>query len=328
VVIVKPSEVAPLTGKTVVDALSSSVPPGVVQLAQGDGAVGAQLVASADVDMVAMTGSSAVGKRLVAACANDLKRLVLELGGKDPMVVFADADLDKAAHDAVFFSLFNCGQVCCSVERVYVDAAIKEEFEEKVKAEASKYVLDNGLADGAMVGPMVSAMQLKMVADQVDAALAAGAKLLYRGPSYPASSKNASVWKGNFYPVTVLTDLTQDMTIQSSETFGPVVALAQFDGSEAEAVRLANDTEYGLASYVYTTDMAKAQRVAKSIRSGQVGINCYSLFHADINCPWVGHKGSGFGYHSGADGWRQFSVPKSLVFDSPVPERIQILGKL
>ena len=105
-VIVKPSEVAPLTGKTVVDALSSSVPPGVVQLAQGDGAVGAQLVASADVDMVAMTGSSAVGKRLVAACANDLKRLVLELGGKDPMVVFADADLDKAAHDAVFFSLF------------------------------------------------------------------------------------------------------------------------------------------------------------------------------------------------------------------------------
>ena len=240
-VIVKPSEVAPLTGALVVEALASAVPPGVVQLAQGDGAVGARLVSSPDVDMVAMTGSSAVGRKLVAACAKDLKRLVLELGGKDPMVVFADADLDKAAHDAVFFSLFNCGQVCCSVERIYVDEAVKEEFEAKVVELAKSYTLDDGLQEGAKVGPMVSAMQRDIVAAQVSASVSAGASLLFQGPSLPSSGGGG----GNFFPVTVLSDLTQDMDIQSCETFGPVVALASFDGSEAEAIRLANDTEVG-----------------------------------------------------------------------------------
>ena len=109
------------------------------------------------------------------------------------------------------------------------------------------------------------------------------------------------------------------MTIQSTETFGPVIALAEFDGSNASAVRLANATDYGLAAYVYTSDMERARRVASQIRAGQVGINCYSLFHAHAECPWVGHKGSGFGYHSGADGWRQFSVPRSLVFAGEIP---------
>ena len=109
------------------------------------------------------------------------------------------------------------------------------------------------------------------------------------------------------------------MDIQHLETFGPVVSLSTFDGSEEEAVRLANDTEYGLASSVYTTDIEKARRVARKIKAGQVGINCYSIDNADLRCPWVGHKSSGFGYHSGKDGWRQFSVPKSLVFTEPMP---------
>jgi acyl-CoA reductase-like NAD-dependent aldehyde dehydrogenase len=313
-VIVKPSEVAPLTGAMVVQALASVLPPGVVQVAQGDGAVGAQLVGSA-IDMVAMTGSTAVGRRVMASCAEGLKRLVLELGGKDPMVVFADADLDRAAQDAVQFSLFNCGQVCCSVERVYVDAKIKDVFEEKVVAIAKTYRTGPGLHEDSRMGPMVSKMQRDIVGQQVADAVAAGAKLLYRG-EVPADDR------GNWFPVTVLSDLDQTMMIQTNETFGPVVALAAFDGSEAEAVKLANDTEYGLASYVYTGDMQRAGRVSSRIRAGHVGINCYSLFHANAACPWVGHKGSGFGYHSGPDGWRQFSVPKSVVFEGPVPPEL------
>jgi len=313
-VIVKPSEVAPLTGAMVVDALASVLPAGVIQVAQGDGAVGAQLVNSA-IDMVAMTGSTAVGRKLIIGCADGLKRLVLELGGKDPMVVFADADLDRAAHDAVFFSLFNCGQVCCSVERVYVDAAIKDEFERRVVELVRSYTVGPGLDEVSKVGPMVSKMQCAIVAEQVDQAVSQGARLLYRSDVPTASS-------GNWFPVTVLGDLRQDMQIQTNETFGPVVALATFDGSEAEAVRLANDTEYGLAAYVYTKDMSRAKRVCSGIRAGQVGVNCYSLFHANVACPWVGHKGSGFGYHSGYDGWRQFSLPKSLVFETARPMKL------
>mmetsp|Transcript_15608 Transcript_15608/g.36313 ORF Transcript_15608/g.36313 Transcript_15608/m.36313 type:complete len:591 (-) Transcript_15608:510-2282(-) len=313
-VVIKPSEVAPLTGGLVGRALASALPPGVVALAQGDGAVGARLVNS-KVDMVAMTGSSATGKRLMEACAPGLKRLVLELGGKDPMVVFRDADLDKAARDAVYFSLFNCGQVCCSVERIYVDKAVKADFEQRVVALASSWVVGPGSDPKSQLGPMVSGMQRDLVAAQVEAACQAGAALLFQTELAPELKEG----KGNFYPITVLGGLTQGMAIQSNETFGPVVALAEFDGSEEEAVRLANDTEYGLASYVYTSDMAKAGRVAARVKAGQVGVNCYSLFHANVQCPWVGHKGSGFGYHSGPDGWRQFSLPKSLVFETPVP---------
>lgn len=311
-VIVKPSEVAPLVGQMVVSALQVALPKGVIQIAQGDGGVGSMLVGHKGVNMVALTGSSAVGRKVMASCAPDLKRLVLELGGKDPMVVFADADLDRAAADAVNYSLFNAGQVCCSVERIYVDSSIRDKFEAKVTTIAAEYKVGDGMDETSRVGPMVSSMQAALVEKQVKDAIAAGAKVLFKSP-IPEGTK------GNYYPVTVLTDLKQEMMIQSAETFGPVVAIAPFDGTEEEAVRLANDSEYGLASYVYTTDMARAHRVASRIKSGQVGINCYSLFHADPKCPWVGHKGSGFGYHSGADGWRQFSVPKSIVFDVPTP---------
>jgi len=310
-VIVKPSEVAPLTGKQVVAALESVLPPGVVQVLQGDGGVGAALVAS-PIQMVAMTGSSAVGKKIMASCSGDLKRLVLELGGKDPMVVFADADLDKAAEDAVKFSLYNCGQVCCSVERVYIDASVAEPFAEKVCKIAASYTVGPGADEASKVGPMVSAMQKEMVENQVKDAVEAGAKLLYKS-DVPNVSEN-------YYPVTVLGDVAQDLKIMRNETFGPVVSMTPFDGSEEAAVTLANDTEYGLAAYVYTGDVAgKGKRVAMGIKAGQVGINCYSPFCAHTQCPWAGQKGSGHGYHSGYDGWRQFSAPKSLVFEGSVP---------
>jgi acyl-CoA reductase-like NAD-dependent aldehyde dehydrogenase len=360
-VVVKPSEVAPLTGQLVLGALASALPAGVLQVCQGDGAVGARLVGGG-VDMVAMTGSSAVGKKLMAACAPDLKRLVLELGGKDAMVVFADADLDRAANDAVAFSLLNCGQVmlccdvsragpedvsaacaslkslsffrwswpvcalspllqvCCSVERIYVDAAVKDDFEHRVVEAARAFAVGPGSDPASRVGPMVSAMQRDIVrrqvrlkkgesrascvnthrVDTVQNAAPAFKALHFSSPSSPLLSifvalacrwlrqvadsvqRGARVLyqspvptgrvgeAGNWFPVTVLGGLTQDMPIQTDETFGPVVAIASFDGSEASAIALANDTEYGLAAYVYTTDMERAKRVGAAIRAGQV----------------------------------------------------------
>lgn len=305
--IVKPSEVAPQTGELVVRKIAEGLPPGVLQLAQGDGGVGSMLVQHSDVNMVAMTGSSATGKKILESAAPQLKRFVLELGGKDPMIVFEDADLEKAAADAVAYSLSNSGQVCCSIERIYVAQSIYEEFSQRVAQHAAQYIVGNGLDADVKVGPLVSAAQRDKVKEHVDDAIAKGARVLFKS-SVPAGLK------GHFYPVTVLADVRDGMQVYREETFGPVVSLTPFDGSEEEAIRLANDTVYGLASCLYTNEMDRAERVALAIDAGQVGINCYSLEHMDIGCPWVGHKSSGFGYHSGPEGFHQFSIPKSLVY--------------
>lgn len=193
------------------------------------------------------------------------------------MVVFADADLDKAARDAVANSVFNAGQVCCAVERIYIEESVKTEFEQKVVDIAKKQKVGIPTEEGVTVGPMVSQMQLENVKKQVDDSIAHGASKLYES-EVPMG--------GNYFPVTVLSDLKQDMLIQKAETFGPVIALSTFDGTEKEAAMLANDTEYGLASYVYTSDLGKGSRVARKIKSGQVGINCYSLVAAQPKCPW------------------------------------------
>jgi acyl-CoA reductase-like NAD-dependent aldehyde dehydrogenase len=279
-VIVKPSEVTPECGAFTVACLASVLPPYVLQLAQGDGAVGAFLVSHPLVDMVAMTGSSATGKKILAAAAPSLKRVVLELGGKDPMIVFDDADLDKAAKDAVDFSLYNSGQVCCSVERVVVAEQIFDEFEAKVLDYAKTFKVGNGMDPEVKVGPLVSNLQLSHVQAQVNSAVEDGAKLLFQS-DIPDSNSGAS-----FFPVTVLSHVTPAMDVFRSETFGPVVSLSMFDGSETMGVRLANDTEYGLAGSVYTTDMERANRVASRMNCGQVGINCYAIGNMDVACPW------------------------------------------
>lgn len=311
-VIVKPSEVVPETGGLTVKTLASVLPEGVIQLAQGDGAVGALLVAHTGINLVAMTGSSAAGRKIMANAAPNLKRLVLELGGKDPMVVFDDADIEKAAKDAVTYSLCNTGQVCCSVERIYVPESILPEFEKRVVDYASEFKVGNGMDPDVKVGPMVSRAQRDHVAEQVDGAVKQGAKLLLKSDVPEGAEEGTS-----FYPVTVLSNVTHDMDLFQRETFGPVVAISTFDNSEEEAIRLANETEYGLSGSVYSKDVEKARRVATRIGCGQVGINCWALENANVACPWVGHKCSGFGFHSGIDGFHQFSIPKSLVFEPP-----------
>lgn len=276
----KPSEVVPETGACLVKALQTALPPNVIQVVQGDGTVGAQLVASPDIHMVAMTGSSATGRRIAEKAAPQMKRVVLEMGGKDPMIVFDDADIDKAAQDAVKYSLSNTGQVCCSIERIYVAESIYEEFQKLTTKYATEYKVGNGMDPSNSVGPMVSQGQRNIVREQVEDAVAKGAKLLHQSavPEYVEGS--------SFHPVTVLADATESMDVFTKETFGPVVAMTKFDGSEAEGIRLANKTEYGLGSSVYTKDLEKARRVAARIGAGQIGINCYAIEAMDIACPW------------------------------------------
>jgi acyl-CoA reductase-like NAD-dependent aldehyde dehydrogenase len=289
-VIVKPSEVVPETGALLIQILQSALPPGVLQLVQGDGSVGAQLVSDPQVAMIAMTGSSATGQKILQAAAPQMKRLVLEMGGKDPMIVMDDADLDLAARDAVEYSLCNSGQVCCSIERIYVAAAVYDEFQTLTTNYVKDYKVGNGMDPDVKIGPLVSSVQRDRVKEQVEDAILKGAKVLHQSmvpPPPPLSSALASSTAETcFYPVTVLANVTEDMAVFAEETFGPIVAMTQFDGSEEEAIRLANDTEYGLASCVYTQDMDKAQRIAQRIDAGQVGINCYSLGNMDVNCPW------------------------------------------
>jgi acyl-CoA reductase-like NAD-dependent aldehyde dehydrogenase len=308
-VIVKPSEVTPESGQLVVETLASVLPDGVLQVVQGDGVVGEQLVQHAATKLIAMTGSSATGKKIAAQAALGLKRVVLELGGKDPMLVFADANLEAAAGDAVAFSLENAGQVCCSMERIYVADAIYDDFVRAVHRQAKTHTVGNGMDKGVTVGPLVSCQQRDHAQAQVCDALAKGATLVYQSELPAHAPAEAS-----FFPVTVLSHVTPNMLIAREETFGPVVCLTPFDGSEEAAVALANDTVYGLAAAVYSQDETKAQRVAAQIQAGQVGINCYAPSHMNVACPWVGHKESGLGYHSGVEGFHNFSIPKSLVF--------------
>lgn len=300
-VVFKPSEHTPLTGARLAELLQEVLPDGVLQLVQGAGEVGAELVRS-EVDMIGFVGSRDTGSRIMAEAAGSLKRLVLELGGKDPLVVFADADVDEAAKCAVDHSLRNTGQVCCSIERVYVAEEIADAFEAKVEALAAGWSFGDPKEKATKMGPLVSAAQRDKVAAQVQDAVAAGARLVMGGetPEGP----------GSFYPATVLTNVAQNNPITHAETFGPVVAVTRFDGTEDEGVRLANDTVYGLGANVWTSNADRAQRVARRLKAGQVGVNRY--LGGTSTTPWVGARQSGFGFLGGADGHRQFTVPKTI----------------
>ncbi|MEM9382898.1 MAG: aldehyde dehydrogenase family protein, partial [Planctomycetota bacterium] len=300
-VVFKPSEHTPLVGARIAELLQEVLPEDVLVLVQGDGRTGAALV-DADVDMVGFVGSRDTGQRIMHAAVGSLKRLVLELGGKDPMVVFADADVEEAARSAVEHSLRNTGQVCCSIERVYVADEVADAFEERVVELARDWTHGDGREKGVKMGPLVSEDQRARVVQQVEDAVADGASLRAGGavPDGP----------GWFYPATVLTGVEQDHRITHVETFGPVVAVTRFSGDEDEAVRLANDTVYGLGANVWTAYRRRGERVASRIRAGQVGVNRY--LGGAPGSPWVGARQSGYGFHGGPDGHRQFTVPKTI----------------
>lgn len=295
-VVFKPSEETPLVGQRYAELIGEGLPPGVLEVIHGDAETGRALVAGG-VDLIAFTGSRTAGVQILSSASSDLKRVILELGGKDPLLVLDDADPLAAAKFAAKNGFRNAGQVCVSTERVYVAESIAERFEEALAQIAKEIVVGADDVEGATLGPMVNARQKAHVVEQVAAAVKDGARLLAGGEDR----------EGNFLSATVLVDCTHEMGIMRDETFGPVLCVARV-ASDEEALRLANDTPYGLGAVVYGGDPERAERVAARVEAGMVGVN-RSCGGAE-GTPWVGAKQSGYGYHGGPAGHRQFAVPR------------------
>ena len=292
-VLLKPSEETTLVALEYARILNEFLPAGVLTPVFGDGVQGRALVL-ADVNLIVFTGSRETGKRILGDAGPGLKRVILELGGKDPLVVLDDADLDAAAAFAVRNSFRNAGQVCVSTERIYVDARIQQEFLRKMVERTGALRQGDPRGEGVNLGPMVNARQKAKVVAQIDQAIAAGATVLAGGEPR----------EGNFVAPTILADVDHAMEIMREETFGPVACVQAFSTVD-EAVRLANDTPFGLGAAVFGRDVARAGEVAERIHAGMVGIN-QGCGGAD-GCPWVGVKESGYGFHSGPEGHRQFA---------------------
>lgn len=292
-VLLKPSEETPLCGQAYVDVLNEVLPDGVLQVVHGADEQGKALVA-ADVDLVAFTGSAEVGKRIMRAVSDSLKRLILELGGKDPMIVLESADLDSAARFAAHNSFRNAGQVCVSTERIFVTDPVADEFERLLVERTLEIRQGHGLDEGVRVGPMVSTRQRDHVLAQLQAAVASGARVLAGGEGH----------HDNFVTPTVLTGVTESMSIARDETFGPVACVTRVSTSD-EAVRLANGTPFGLGAVVFGAEDEETERVARRLKAGMVGIN--RSVGGVRGTPWVGARQSGYGFHKSKDGHRQFT---------------------
>ncbi|MBP9191114.1 MAG: aldehyde dehydrogenase [Ignavibacteria bacterium] len=300
-VVFKPSENTPLAGKAIYEIYNRYLPKGVINLLQGAEEVGEQIINS-DIDMVAFVGSQAVGKKIMEACSRNLNRLVLELGGKDPMIILKDADLKKVVPYAVHGSLRNSGQVCVSVERIYIEDKIAPEFEKLVLEEVKKYRVGDGFDDVDM-GPMVSEAQRNHVIEQIDEAKRKGAKILLGGEKIDR--------EGFFIEPTVITNLSEKHDIMVTETFGPVICIQKVKSGE-EAVEKANKSVFGLGATVWTKNFSKGKKIAEQIESGMIGVN--QGIGGVSGTPWVGVKQSGFGYIGSVDGMRQFTVPKKISY--------------
>lgn len=300
-VVFKPSENTPLTGKAIYNIFNRYLPKGVINLLQGAEEVGEALL-STDIDMVSFVGSQAVGKKIMEACSKKLNRLVLELGGKDPMIVLKDADLEKAVNYAVNGSLRNSGQVCVSVERIYVDQSIFGKFEKLVLEKVKLYKVGDGF-DEVDMGPMVSEAQRSHVIGQIEEAKKKGAKILFGGSAIDGD--------GFFIEPTVISNLNHKHDIMMTETFGPVVCLQKVKNVE-EAVEKANDSTFGLGATVWTKSTDKGRKIAEQIESGMIGVN--QGIGGVSGTPWVGIKQSGFGFLGSVEGVKQFTVPKKISF--------------
>ncbi len=304
-VVLKPSEVTPFSGRLVEELLSAvGLPEGVFNLVVGDGETGAALVES-DVDKISFTGSVRTGRRVAEVCGRRLVPCTLELGGKDPMIVCADADLERAAHGAVFGAFANAGQICTSTERVYVVDEVADEFTRRVVEETSE--LRQGAHGEFDVGAMTWPHQLEVVESQVADAVAHGARVLAGGRRNPEL-------EGLFYEPTVLVDVTQDMRIMREETFGPVLPILRV-ADEDEALRLANDTRYGLNANVWTRDKRRGTELARAIDSGSVVVNDCMLTYGVTESPFGGVKESGIGQVNGEIGLKGYCHAQSILID-------------
>jgi acyl-CoA reductase-like NAD-dependent aldehyde dehydrogenase len=338
-VVMKPSELTPLVGEKIGEIFEKAgAPDGLVQIVQGAGETGAALVDAAP-DKLMFTGSVATGKKIAKAAAENLTSTVLELGGKDPMIVFEDANLELAAGGAVWGAFCNAGQSCSSVERLYVHESVADELTRLIVEKTHELKQGPGDSEDVSIGPMSSERQLKIVEDHVAAFREAGAKIKTGGsadtpvrmsvastrtsadnsdPSIGADrfaggtgDADKSVRAPLFFPPTVITGATNDMRPMREETFGPTLPIATFK-TEEEAIRLANDSEFGLTASVWTKDYAKGRRVAEQIEAGSVCINEVLYTHGIGQTPWGGFKNSGRGRTHGMEGLMELVQPQHI----------------
>ena len=302
-VVLKPAEQTPLSCLRLAELVQEAgIPDGVVNVVPGYGeTAGAALAAHPDVDKIAFTGSTEVGKLIVHAATGNLKKVSLELGGKSPNVVYKDADLDTAIPGAASAIFFNHGQCCCAGSRLYIEKPIFDRVVEGVAEQAKKINLGSGLDPATSMGPLVSEEQLNRVCGYLEAGFSEGATALSGG--------HRKGDKGYFVEPTVLVNTREDMKVVREEIFGPVVTAMPFDDPE-EILPRANNSEYGLAAAVWTKDISKAHRTAELLRAGTVWINCYNIFDAAL--PFGGYKQSGWGREMGHDVLNNYTQTKAI----------------
>jgi acyl-CoA reductase-like NAD-dependent aldehyde dehydrogenase len=303
-VVLKPSEITPLTSLLLAEGLrESGLPEGVYQVATGRGETGQALIDAAD--MIMFTGSTATGKKVMARAAETLTPVSLELGGKDPMIVLADADLERAANAAVYYGMQNGGQTCISIERVYVESPVYDEFVDKVSSRVR--ALRQGVPAGpgsVDVGAVTFGPQLDIVRRHVDEAREAGAQVVVGG--------HARDGAGRFFEPTVLGGADHTMAAMTEETFGPTLPIMKVADAD-EAVAMANDSRYGLGAAVWTRDTARGEALARRIESGAVCVNDASLNYVALELPMGGWKESGLGVRHGAPGIRKYTRQQAIL---------------
>jgi acyl-CoA reductase-like NAD-dependent aldehyde dehydrogenase len=304
-VILKPSEVTPITGEIIREIFQRvGLPTGVFEVLQGDGSTGAALCES-DVDKIFFTGSVATGRRVMAAAAKKPIPVELELGGKDAMIVCADAHLERAAKAAAWGGLVNCGQMCVSVERIFVEAKVHDQFVALLLKEVER-VRVGGPDEQADMGPMTFPKQVETVERHVKDALERGAKVLTGGKRLDRP--------GQFYAPTLITGVKTDMEIYREETFGPVLPVVKVDSVD-EALRMANEHQYGLVGSVWTSDKKKGLAIASRMECGQVTVNDVIVSVGNPALPFGGVKNSGFGRYHGPEGLLAFTHQKAIMVD-------------
>ncbi len=310
VVIHKPANATSMSALRIGElALEAGVPEGVLQVLPGfGGEAGDALVKHPGVDKITFTGSTEVGKQIMRDAAGTVKRLTLELGGKSPNVVFADADLDAAARGTVNAIFYNKGEVCSAGSRLLVERSVKDQLLEKVQARAAKLLEGQGdpLSPKTRLGPQTSQEQLDTILGYIEKGKAEGAKLVAGG------ERNAAAGKGFFVKPTIFDDVKSSMAIAQEEIFGPVLSTIAFDSIE-DAARIGNDSSFGLAAGVWTRDVKKALRAAKAIRAGTVWVNTYNVFDAAM--PFGGFKASGFGRELGKHAIEGYTELKTVWVD-------------
>jgi aldehyde dehydrogenase (NAD+) len=305
-VVLKPAEQAPLSPLRLGElCLEAGIPPGVVNVVAGFGAAGAALAAHPGVDKVAFTGSTEVGQHIIRASAGNVKRVSLELGGKSPNIVFADADLDAAVPGAAMAVFANSGQICSAGTRLFVEESIYEEFVERVSTFARALRVGNPLDPQTQLGPLVSSAQLERVTGYLEKGIAQGATASAGG----ARITQGELADGYFVQPTVFSQVKDDMAIAREEIFGPVISALPFKSIE-EVLRRANDTEFGLGSGIWSRDVNNVHRVSKGLKAGSVWVNCYQAM--DPAVPFGGYKMSGYGRESGAEHMEEFLQTKAV----------------